>query len=204
MVSTPASDPASNADEFALQTFERLQEATAFVRQYTGRGMQRMKRQYDGSVKPQSYEVGEKVLLYNPLKQHGKFAKWQIAWTGPFVVDRKLNDCNYTLRKGKGKATVVHIDRMQKLPIPPNVESEEHPLNDKCPITATNQSTEQAEVNDTDGTSTHCVDASSHSDSVGRHTPLIHQLVHCPLRLEGHNGSVGHQHGYWTVYSPVR
>ena len=34
MVSTPAPDPASNADEFALQTFERLQEATAFVRQY--------------------------------------------------------------------------------------------------------------------------------------------------------------------------
>jgi len=30
IVATPASDPASNADEFALQTFEHLQEATAF------------------------------------------------------------------------------------------------------------------------------------------------------------------------------
>ena len=68
MVSTPAPEPASNADEFALQTFERLQEATAFVRQFTGKGMQRMKQRYDVSVRPQSYAVGEKVLLYNPRK----------------------------------------------------------------------------------------------------------------------------------------
>ena len=54
MVSTPASDPISNADEFALQTFEHLQEATAFVRQYTGKNMQRMNRYYDSSVKRQS------------------------------------------------------------------------------------------------------------------------------------------------------
>jgi len=63
MVSTPASDPVSNADEFVLQTFEWLQEATAFVRQYTGKSIQRMKRYYDCTVKPQSKEVGEKVLL---------------------------------------------------------------------------------------------------------------------------------------------
>jgi len=112
MVSTPASDPVSNADEFVLQTFECLQEATAFVWQYTGKNMQRMKCYYDRSVKPQSYQVGEKVLVYNPRKQHGKFAKWQISWQGPFLVERRLNDTNYVLRKGKGKATVVHIDRM--------------------------------------------------------------------------------------------
>jgi len=62
MVSTPASDPVSNADEFALQTFEHLQEATAFVCQFTGKNMQRMKRYCDSSVKPQRYNVGEKVL----------------------------------------------------------------------------------------------------------------------------------------------
>jgi len=44
LVSTPASDPVSNADQFALQAFERLQEAAAFVRDFTGKQMQRMKR----------------------------------------------------------------------------------------------------------------------------------------------------------------
>jgi len=44
IVSMPASDPASNTDEFALQTFERLQEANAFVREFTGHNVQHMKR----------------------------------------------------------------------------------------------------------------------------------------------------------------
>ena len=64
LVSTPASDSMSSADKYALQTFERLQEATAFVRQYTGKQMQRMKCSYDSSVMPVSYTEGEKVLVY--------------------------------------------------------------------------------------------------------------------------------------------
>ena len=123
LVSTPASDPVSNADEFALQAFEHLQEAAAFVRDFTGKQMQRMKKYYDFSVKAVSYTVGEKVLVYNPKKQRGKFAKWAICWQGPAVVQRKLNDSNYVLRKGKGKCVVVHVDRMRKLPISSDVES---------------------------------------------------------------------------------
>jgi len=98
-VSTPASDPATNADEFALQSFERLQEATAFVREFTGRNIARLKRLYDSAIKPQSYEIGEKVLVYNPKKHRGKFAKWEVRWTGPFVIENKLNSANYVGKK---------------------------------------------------------------------------------------------------------
>jgi len=77
-VSTPASDPTSNADEFALQSFERLQEATAFVREYTGKNIERMKRHHDSAVKPQTYEIGENVLVYNLKKHRGRFAKWEV------------------------------------------------------------------------------------------------------------------------------
>jgi len=82
VMSTPASDPATNADEFALQSFKRLQEATAFVHEFTGCNIARMKKLYDSSMKPQSYEVGEKVLVYNPKKHCGRFAKWEVRWTG--------------------------------------------------------------------------------------------------------------------------
>jgi len=37
MVTVPAPDPASNAVEHALQAFKRLQEAAAFVRDFTGK-----------------------------------------------------------------------------------------------------------------------------------------------------------------------
>jgi len=43
-VSTPASNPVTNADEFALQSFECLQEAIAFVREYSGKNIERMKK----------------------------------------------------------------------------------------------------------------------------------------------------------------
>ena len=71
MISTPAPEPVSTADEFALQAFERLQEAAAFVRDYTGRQMTRMKQYFDSSVKPMSFADGEKVLVYNPKKKKG-------------------------------------------------------------------------------------------------------------------------------------
>jgi len=75
VVSTPAPDPATTADEFALQSFERLQEAMAFVRDFTGRNIACMKKMYDSSVKPQSYKIGEKVLVYDPKKRRGCIAK---------------------------------------------------------------------------------------------------------------------------------
>jgi len=174
MVSTPAPEPASNADEFALQTFERLQEATAFVRQFTGKGMQRMKQRYDVSVRPQSYAVGEKVLLYNPQKQKGRFAKWQTVWSGPYAVVKKLNDCNYSVKKGRSKPVVVHVDRMRKLPTPPDAEPAESSLLDSCPKAVEGQLTRQVDENNTEGTNTHCVDSPSHTDSVDRCTPIIH------------------------------
>jgi len=173
MVSTPAPEPASNADEFALQTFERLQEATAFVWQFTSKGMQRMKKRYDVSVRPQSYNVGERVLLYNPRKQKGRFAKWQTVWSGPYTVVKKLNDCNYSVKKGRSKPTVVHVDRMRKLPTPPDTDVADSSVRDSCPTTAENQLMAQGNENNTEGTNTHCVDSSSHADSVDRHEPIV-------------------------------
>jgi len=69
VVTVPAPDPASNADEHALQAFKRLQEATAFVWDFTGKNMQRIKKCYDSSVKPQTYTEDENVLAYDPRKR---------------------------------------------------------------------------------------------------------------------------------------
>jgi len=70
LVSTPMPEPASNADEYALQAMERLQEAAQFVRNYTGKQIQRMKKSYDASVKPKQFEENEEVLLFDPHKKH--------------------------------------------------------------------------------------------------------------------------------------
>jgi len=71
LISAPALDPDSNADEFALQALEKMQEAAAFVRKYSGRQMGRMKTYYDASVRPTEFQEGQKVLLYDPRKKRG-------------------------------------------------------------------------------------------------------------------------------------
>jgi len=63
LVSTPMPEPANNADEYALQAMEWLQEDTQFVCNYTGKQMQRMKTYYDASVKPKQFDENEEVLL---------------------------------------------------------------------------------------------------------------------------------------------
>jgi len=63
-----------------------------------------MKQYYDPSVKPVGYAEGEKVLVYNPKKKRGHFAKWAVSWHGPVVVQSKLNESNYMVHKGEVKA----------------------------------------------------------------------------------------------------
>ena len=117
MVAAPSCELATNADQHALQAVECLQAATSFVREMTGKSLQRMKRYYDASVRPQSYEVHEQVLYYDPRKKRGKFAKWHVCWKGPMKVEHRLNDINYILCKtAKSKPFVVHVDHMRKLP----------------------------------------------------------------------------------------
>ena len=72
-------EPANNANEYALQAMERLQEAAQFIHNYTGKQMQRMKRYYDASIKPKQLEENEEVLLFDPRKKRGQFAKWQVT-----------------------------------------------------------------------------------------------------------------------------
>ena len=107
-------EPVSNADEYALQAIERLQEAARFVRNYTGKQIQRLKQSYDASVRPKQFEENEEVLLFDPRKKRGQFTKWSVTWIGPFRVKKCLNSCNYVLQKlAKSQPFVVHVDRMR-------------------------------------------------------------------------------------------
>jgi len=90
LVDTPMPEPANNADQYALQAMERLQEAAKFVRNYTGKQIQRMKKTYDASVRPKQFEENKEVLLFDPCKRRGKFTKWSVTWTGPFLVKKRL------------------------------------------------------------------------------------------------------------------
>ena len=69
MVTAPSLEPARSADAYALQALEWLQEAATFMQAATGKQLERMKRYYDASVKPQQFEEGGQVLLFDPCKK---------------------------------------------------------------------------------------------------------------------------------------
>jgi len=50
MVTAQVLEPAGNADEYGLQTLERLQETATFVRAMTDKQVQPMKKYCDTSV----------------------------------------------------------------------------------------------------------------------------------------------------------
>jgi len=68
MVTAPLLEPSGSADAYALQS---LQDATIFMQASMGKQMQRMKRYYDAYVKPQFFEEGDQVLLFNIRKKTG-------------------------------------------------------------------------------------------------------------------------------------
>jgi len=188
IVSTLASDPTSNADEFALQTFERLQEANAFVRVFTGHSVQRMKRRYDASVRPQTYTIGEKVLVYNPKKRRGQFAKWQSCWVGPYTIENVLNQINYVVKKCRGKGAVIHVDRMRKLPnelSSDNSDSQEDDMRSTSPHKQRHKDSDAAME-----TSTHCTITANCTDT-DTSTPLFSPMDTCSDHLPDACVSVG-------------
>jgi len=87
-----------------------------------------------------------------------------VCWHDPVTVLRKLNDSNYVLRKGKGKAAVVHVDRMRKLPVSQDVDSSEslshtHPTDKEPTIPCKQHRTQPATDN---ATSIQPTDSPSH------------------------------------------
>ena len=84
IVETDADDPVNTADQYALEATERLREAFRFMRQYSGKQVERMKTNYDAAIKSKQFEVGKFVLLYVPKKKKNVYGRWHVSWQGPF------------------------------------------------------------------------------------------------------------------------
>ncbi|XP_058444796.1 uncharacterized protein LOC131426233 [Malaya genurostris] len=69
-----------------------------------------MKVHYDERANPISFNIGQQVWLYNPIRKVGKSPKLQCDWDGPYSVQRKLSDLIYEIRRDNCRSKVVHLD----------------------------------------------------------------------------------------------
>lgn len=101
-------------DDYAVKLKERIQRATRWAQENIGGAIRRQRRAY--CQRKKRYEVGQKVWLFTPRRKIGESGKWRTNWTGPWTVNRVLNDLTYELnphpswpRKGR---EAVSIDRL--------------------------------------------------------------------------------------------
>jgi transposase InsO family protein len=73
-----------------------------------------MKRLYDRSKHFNSYNAGDAVWFYNPLRTKGLNPKLQRPWQGPFLVTERINDViDRIQRSPRAKPKAVHHDRLK-------------------------------------------------------------------------------------------
>ena len=57
---------------------------------------------------------GDRVLLHSPVCRPCQTPKLKSQWSGPYVIDRCINDINFVLRHEiNGKRTIAHYDRIK-------------------------------------------------------------------------------------------
>ena len=94
---------------------EKMESAHKTVRQNTGEAMKRQKRYHDRKLSYESYEVGEKVYVFFPVKKIGCSSKLTSYWRGPYEVKERITELLYKVTCGRaGSDQVIHCDRLRK------------------------------------------------------------------------------------------
>ena len=97
------------------QLQENLEMAHAKVRQNISDNMKRQKRYHDESLSFETFEAGDKVYVYFPVKKVGCSSKLTSYWRGPYQIFDKLSNSLYKVNCGReGQVQVIHCDRLRK------------------------------------------------------------------------------------------
>ena len=90
-------------------------EAYRLAREKLHASAKRRKHHYDLKVRAERFKMGDFVYYHYPHHLGSKSAKWQTAYTGPFLTIRLIEPSNCVLQKTpKSKPFVVHFDKLKK------------------------------------------------------------------------------------------
>ena len=111
---TPVEEGRVRVTDFVAELQRRFEQAFSCVLQQQRTRTERMKRAYDANVSVRKFKVGDIVWYYYPRTPTGRAAKWRRFCTGPFRVERIVNDVNYVIRRSpRSKPIIVHVDKLK-------------------------------------------------------------------------------------------
>ena len=99
---------------YVFSLSKKLEKIHEFARKHIALSSNNMKRLYDRSKHFNSYNAGDAVWFYNPLRTKGLNPKLQRPWQGPFLVTERINDVIYRIQRSpRAKPKAVHHDRLK-------------------------------------------------------------------------------------------
>lgn len=107
-------DLEASVDDFVNKMHDRLVTAYEIAREQLQVTADRSKHYYDLRVRPVEISVGSWVWMYSPRKYVGRSPKWQKNYSGPFLVEDRLSDVLYRIRRSrKANSLLVHRDKLK-------------------------------------------------------------------------------------------
>ena len=101
--------------EYTAELLDRMYRVHQLVRTHLRQAADSASRWYHRRVKPMTFDVGDKVRIYNPRRYQGRSPKWQLHFKDVGTVQRKLNDVTYVVKSPAWKAPkVIHVDKLRR------------------------------------------------------------------------------------------
>ena len=109
--STP---PVTDLHAYADGVAERIDGTTRHIRELLASvNEERTEALLEKGKLERKFEIGDKVLLYNPATPRRHARKLVKRWTGPYVVAARVNDVNYHILVNDNIKT-IHVHRLRK------------------------------------------------------------------------------------------
>jgi hypothetical protein len=101
------------SDDYMDHLKNKLEQNHAITRKSLKRVSQYQKRRYDLKAKKQSFKKGQSVWIYEPTRKIGVCSKFASKWKGPFIVEKKIDDVSYRVKRNtRQPSSVYHVDRL--------------------------------------------------------------------------------------------
>lgn len=108
-----ANEGPNGVAEFIRQIQKNLGEAYQHAKDMDSRTRRERARTHDRGKRVRSFNVGDKVYLYEPAVPVGHARKFRRPWTGPHSILARISPVNYELTLSSGGRYVVHVNRLK-------------------------------------------------------------------------------------------
>jgi hypothetical protein len=111
-VSKPEETECSH-EEYVAELQTKIQETHELARKHIKKNSIYQKKHYDVNTKVRVFDNYQAVWLFEPVKKVHVCYKLTSKWKGPFMIDRKIDDLTYLVKKSaKTEPKAYHVDRL--------------------------------------------------------------------------------------------